>query len=249
MPLFYLRGLTSPERTEAANRHVARYLAFIAGAVNAGGFLAVHQYTSHVSGIVATAAETLAAGSAELAFKGLIAVFAFFLGACASTILIRWGKDRELQSRYALPLLSEAALLAIFGFAGKALVSSHLLSAVVLLCFSMGLQNAMITKISDSVIRTTHLTGLVTDIGIAIGRISYASSQADVNVREEMATLRLLLSLVILFFAGGVIGALGFKHTGFLVNLPLAVILLLLAILPLVDDVRIAAGSGRRSLP
>lgn len=238
MPLLYLRRLTSPSRTEAGNRHIARYLAFVAGAANAGSFLAVHQYTSHVSGIVSAAADNLAAGNARLVLRGLIAVFAFFLGACTSTILIRWGKEQELHSRYALPLLSEAVLLAIFAFAGERLVSAHLLAAVLLLCFSMGMQNAMITKISDSVIRTTHLTGLVTDIGIAVGRISYASSHADVDTREELATLRLLVSLVFLFFIGGAIGALGFKRAGFFFTLPLAGILLLLAIPPLVDDLR-----------
>ncbi|HZD45747.1 MAG TPA: DUF1275 domain-containing protein, partial [Acidobacteriaceae bacterium] len=57
MPLFYLRRLTGSKRTESANRHLARYLAFIAGAANAGGFLAVRQYTSHMSGMVAAMAD------------------------------------------------------------------------------------------------------------------------------------------------------------------------------------------------
>ncbi len=56
MPLFYLRRLTGSRRTEIANRHLARYLAFIAGATNAGGLLAVGQYTSHMSGIVSAMA-------------------------------------------------------------------------------------------------------------------------------------------------------------------------------------------------
>jgi uncharacterized membrane protein YccC len=79
---------------------------------------------------------------------------------------------------------------------------------------------------------------LVTDIGIAIGRISYASADTDVDMRKEMSTLRLLVSLVALFFVGGVMGAFGFKPAGFLFTLPLAGILLLLAILPLLDDLR-----------
>lgn len=60
MPLLYLRRLTSRKRTESANRHLARYLAFVAGAANAGGFLAVRQYTSHMSRIVASMADNLA---------------------------------------------------------------------------------------------------------------------------------------------------------------------------------------------
>jgi uncharacterized membrane protein YoaK (UPF0700 family) len=238
MPIFYLRQLTSPSRTELANRHIARYLAFVAGATNAGGFLAVHQYTSHMSGIVSTAADNLAMGSTELVWKGFVAVFAFFSGAWASTILIRWGKNRELQSQYALPLLTEAMLLTVFGLIGQRFAGPQVLRIVILLCFSMGLQNAMITKISGSVIRTTHLTGLITDIGIAVGRLSYASTHRDVQVAEEINALRLLVSLVALFFIGGVIGALGFKHVGFLFTIPLSAMLVLLAIIPLIDDLR-----------
>ncbi|SDF00768.1 Uncharacterized membrane protein YoaK, UPF0700 family [Terriglobus roseus] len=238
MPLHYLRRLTSTTRSDAANRHLARYLALIAGATNAGGFLAVHQYTSHMSGIVSAAADNLASGNLSLVWDSFAAVLAFFCGAYGSTVLIRWGKSRALYSQYALPLLSEAVLMTVFGFTGKQFTGSRSLGTVILLCFTMGLQNAMITKISGSVIRTTHLTGMVTDIGIAIGRISSASSHPDVNVTEELATLNLLTSLIALFFAGGVIGAVGFKHAGFLFTLPLAILLLALALMPVIDDFR-----------
>ena len=50
--ILYLRRLTGKERSERSDRHLARFLTFIAGAANAGGFLAVQQYTSHMSGIV-----------------------------------------------------------------------------------------------------------------------------------------------------------------------------------------------------
>lgn len=238
MPLFYLRRLTSVTRTDAANRHLARYLAFISGAANAGGFLAVHQYTSHMSGIVSAAADNLAGGNPRLVLEGVLAVLAFFSGAYMCTLLIRWGKAHGLLSRYALPLLSEAILLTIFGMTGKEFMGGGVLGTILLLCFTMGLQNAMITKISGSVIRTTHLTGMVTDMGIAIGRISSASSHHDVIIQDEVATLRLLGSLIALFFIGGVIGAVGFKHVGFLFTLPLAMVLFLLAIMPVIDDFR-----------
>lgn len=60
MPLNYARRLTGPQRSAQANRHLGYTLAFVAGASNAGGFLAVHQYTSHMTGIVASAADSLA---------------------------------------------------------------------------------------------------------------------------------------------------------------------------------------------
>ena len=241
MPLFYLRRLTSADRTDAANRHLARYLAFIAGATNAGGFLAVHKYTSHMSGIVAAAADDIAAGNWHLAVDGLLTVAAFLAGAWSSTLLIRWGRDRELKSQYALPLVSEAALLMVFGMIGREFTTPHVLGTILLLCFTMGLQNAMITKISGSVIRTTHLTGMVTDIGIAIGRMTYMPLKSEVDVQEEFASLRLLASLVALFLIGGIVGALGFKHAGFLFTIPLAFVLLLLAIVPVIDDLKKAS--------
>ena len=73
MPLHYLRRLTGSKRTDSANRHLARYLAFVAGAANAGGFLAVRQYTSHMSGIVSAMADGLAVWSLPLVMHGLAA--------------------------------------------------------------------------------------------------------------------------------------------------------------------------------
>lgn len=240
MPLFYLRRLTGSQRTENANRHLARYLAFIAGAANAGGLLAVGQYTSHMSGIISAMADNFAIGSVQLVLSGLVAVMSFLSGALLTTLLVRWARARELESEYALPLLLEAGLLVVFGTTGRVFAGGHALDTVVLLCFTMGLQNAIITKISDAVIRTTHLTGMVTDIGIALGRIASTLTQRNKEIasESEMAKLRLLSSLVGLFFVGGLTGAVGFKHVGFFFTLPLALMLVLLSVMPVIDDVQ-----------
>jgi uncharacterized membrane protein YoaK (UPF0700 family) len=240
MPLFYLRRLTGSQRSDRANRHLARYLACIAGAANAGGFLAVRQYTSHMSGIVSAMADNLAAGSVSLVFDGLAAVASFMAGAFLTTLSVRWSRRRHLESIYAMPLMAEAALLVIFGLTGEVFHGGYVLSTVLLLCFTMGLQNAIITKISEAVIRTTHLTGMVTDIGIALGRL--ASRGTDTVVSDDLQRLRLLGSLIFLFFAGGVVGALGFKHIGFLFTIPLAAVLVLLAVMPVLDDMRRTNG-------
>ncbi len=239
MPLFYLRRLTGSKRTETANRHLARYLAGVAGAANAGGFLAVRQYTSHMSGMVSAMADNLSVGNLFLVFDGLAGVLSFLLGAFLTTLFVRWARERGLESEYALPLIAEAVLLVIFGLTGRVFVGGRVMDTVLLLCFTMGLQNAIITKISDAVIRTTHLTGMVTDIGIALGRAVYRGPNSLAEpLSEEFAKLRLLTSLIALFFIGGVIGALGFKHVGFLFTLPLAAVLLLLAAVPVLDDMR-----------
>jgi uncharacterized membrane protein YoaK (UPF0700 family) len=152
MPLDYLRGFTAAERTDATNRRLGRSLAFVAGAANAGGFLAVGQYTSHMSGIVSSLADNLALGEADLLVAGFSSLLSFLAGAATSAILINWGRRRRRRSLYAMPLMLEAMLM---------------------LCFVMGLRNAIITKISRAEIRTTHVTGLVTDIGIELGKLFY----------------------------------------------------------------------------
>lgn len=238
MPIPYLRRLTSSQRTEAADRHIARYLAFIAGAANAGGFLAVRQYTSHMSGIVSSIADNLAVGSMRVVADGTAAVASFLCGALCTTLCIRWARNRRMQSQYALPLLVEALMLAFFGIIGREFTGGRVLGTVMLLCFTMGLQNAMITKLSGSVIRTTHLTGMITDIGISLGRLISRYREVEVQVEHELASLRLLSSLVLLFFLGGVTGALGFAHVGFFFTLPLAALLLLIAAVPVIDDLR-----------
>jgi uncharacterized membrane protein YoaK (UPF0700 family) len=239
MPLFYLRRLTGSKRSDSANRHLARYLAFIAGASNAGGFLAVGHYTSHMSGVVAAMADDFALGSFRLVMVGLASVVSFFLGSFLTTLFVRWARGRGLTSEYAFPLMAEAALLLFFALEGGSFSGVRaVVGLIVLLCFAMGMQNAIITKISDAVIRTTHMTGIVTDIGIAVGRIvSAAVKHTEVDVAAELDTLRLLTSLVALFFVGGVAGALGFRYAGFLFALPLAGVLLLLAGVPVVDDI------------
>src|ERR1700722_2289899 len=147
MPIPYLRSLTSPERSEQGTRHIARYLAFIAGAANAGGFLAVHQYTSHMSGVVAAMADNLVLGRIRLVLIGCLAVCSFLAGSISTTLLILWARKRRLQSEFALPLLCESMLFAAFAVVTSVLHEQRVAGALALLFFSLGLQNENITNI------------------------------------------------------------------------------------------------------
>jgi uncharacterized membrane protein YoaK (UPF0700 family) len=244
MPLDYARRLTGRDRTARANRHLGWTLAFIAGATNAGAFLAVRQYTSHMTGMVSSMADYLALGQLQLAAGAVGALVSFLFGAATSAVLVNYAKRRRLKSLYALPLLLEALLLLLFGVIGAqlALIQGLFVSAtVMLLCFIMGLQNAVITKVSKSEIRTTHVTGLVTDIGIELGKLVYWNRlQTDTSLRVTADRERLLiLSLLVLaFFGGGIIGAFGFQHFGYAMTVALAVILVVVASVPAADDIK-----------
>jgi len=105
----------------------------------------------------------------------------------------------------------------------------------------MGLQNAIITKLSGARIRTTHVTGLVTDAGIEIGKLLYRNDPARpdlVPVIADGAKLALLLSLIGLFFSGGIAGALLFSRFGLPVAALFALPLGLFASFPLAADIK-----------
>jgi uncharacterized membrane protein YoaK (UPF0700 family) len=242
MPIEYARRLTGRIRTVESNRHLGFTLAFVAGATNAGAFLAVKQYTSHMTGLVSAMADNLVLGDLGLALAGLGGLVSFVSGAATSAVMVNYSRRRHLHSEYAFPLLLEALLLLCFGFLGGRLSRIEGLFipvTVMLLCFMMGLQNAVISKLSNAEIRTTHVTGVVTDIGIELGKLIYwnRSPQAvHPAVLANRGRLKVLATLVLSFFGGGVFGALGFKYVGYSLTIPLALVLVVLASVPAYDD-------------
>jgi len=237
-----IHGWTDVQRSPGANLRLGLVLSFVAGATNAGGFLAVGRYTSHMTGIVSSVADDVVLGHLDLALAGLACLVAFLLGAMSTAIMVNWGLRQHLRSSYGLPLMLESLALLVFGLFGAAIAAwsqVFLPVTVVLLCFIMGLQNAVITKISKAEIRTTHITGLVTDIGIELGKWVYLNRLHEPSpVRANRERLRIHVSLVLGFLLGGLLGAWGFKHVGYVTTVPLAAMLWLLSLRPLLEDLR-----------
>ena len=236
------RAWTAIQRTPKTNLQLGVVLCFVAGATNAGGFLAVGQYTSHMSGMVSSVADTLVLGQWDLMWAGLAAVLAFVAGAMTTAWMVNWALRRHLHSAYGRPLLLEAGLLLVFGVFGAAIerFDFPLVPVTVLvLCYIMGLQNAVISKISHSEIRTTHITGLVTDLGIELGKLTYVNRLTRTPlVDANRPRMRVLSALIAAFFIGGVVGAWGFKSFGFIATLPLSAILVAMVWWPVMDDAR-----------
>ena len=244
MVAHYLRKISGNKRHRLLNLRLARYLAFVAGATNAGGFLAVQQYTSHMSGIVASIGNQLVLGHYHLILSSLLALLSFLTGAACTAILVNWGKRKGIQSLFALPLVVEALLLVCFGLVGARLpmqTPELMMMTSILLCFLMGLHNALITKISGAEIRTTHVTGMVTDLGIELGKLFYWNKKSAAPKQEGVRANRMkmlsLFSLIASFLVGGIVGSMGFEKIGFLFTLPFAALLFILAIVPVWDDI------------
>jgi uncharacterized membrane protein YoaK (UPF0700 family) len=249
VPADYARFLVGRNRTLDANRQLGFVLSFVAGAINAGGFLAVQQYTSHVTGMVSAIADNAILGRLNFVLTGVVGVLAFLLGAICCAILVNFARRLHLASAYALPLLLEAALILCFGLVGARLTRLEGLFTpftVMLLCFIMGLQNAVVTKLSNAVIRTTHMTGIVTDLGIELGKLLYWNRGLDAghHVKADRDRLVVLLGLLGSFLGGGIVGALGFKHVGYASTIPLALLLAAVALVPAFDDWRARSAVG-----
>jgi len=240
-------------RARHLNRQLAWCMAFIAGAVNAGGFLAVQSYTSHTTGNISRMADELALGHQTIALAMLSTVLCFCMGSFASGMLVSLGRRHRFRSHYALSLMIEAGLLLIFGIMGSRLQEMHrfyLPMTIVLLSFIMGMHNSVVTIISSAEVRTTHMTGIVTDLGLELSRLFYFNvdeSQRNKRIIANRDKLKLYLLILVSFFAGGVAGALGFKRLGFKVTLLLAVFLILLAWRPLFRDLRTRLRLLRRT--
>lgn len=140
-------------------------LAFIAGCVNAVGLLGFqHQAISHVSGTVTLVATTALTGAPGQVLHLMGVLLSFLLGACVSGFTLS-GRSVKLGRHYDVLLLVEAGML----LAAMALLSSGSGAGHYLASAACGLQNALATTYSGAVVRTTHLTGIFTDLGIMLG--------------------------------------------------------------------------------
>ncbi|GLT14469.1 YoaK family protein [Vibrio algivorus] len=175
-------------------------LALIAGFVNAIGLLGFeHQAISHLSGSVTQIGVSLMERPIVSVF--LIAlVGSFVVGSTISGILIS-GESLKLGRHYDLVLLLEGILLLLSTF----LLYEHISWGLCLASMACGLQNALVTTYSGAVIRTTHLTGIFTDLGLMLG--SKIKGQ-EVNKRKFV-----MFSVIICgFLSGGVLGYLAFQR-------------------------------------
>lgn len=173
------------------------FLAFNAGYINAIGFLQVHEHgLTHLTGQVTRVGIELADGRFGDAGQAGSLVIWFFLGAIISGALIRRSELAERGSPYGVAMLVESALLA----AAAALLINGNSWGAGLAAIAAGLQNGLATSYSGAVVRTTHMTGIITDLGVHFGH-------AVRGEPIEWQKVKLLSGLFGGFLAGGLMGA------------------------------------------
>ena len=186
------------------NLGIATLLSFVAGLVNVVGFLATSKLTSNVTGHFTFIVEDFHNSRYIEGLFYLIYVLFFLFGAFFASFIIEITNRINDKFIYTIPVFSELTLLTTIGLFNYEFILRNPNAIVCTLLFAMGLQNSLVTSISKSVVRTTHLTGLFTDLGIELSQLFFFKSQ------EQRATLtrsiNLRLSIILSFFIGGIIG-------------------------------------------
>lgn len=199
-------------RNERINLNLACSLAAIAGALNAAAFYAVGFFSANMTGNVSVLSDHIATSQWLPAIFYMAIVVIFILGAALSSIMINAGRRRGIQGIYAYSILTEALLL--LPLAATDLWMQETIWRVPILvlglAFLMGLQNATVTRISDARVRTTHVSGMATDVGIELG-IAFdilRGKDDEASATDNRSKLRLHLFTIAAFLIGGIIGVL-----------------------------------------
>ena len=224
------RLAAAQKRTPETDRTLGILLAAIAGSLNAGGFLLLSQYTSHMTGHLSNMSGGLVFSNLIMLLDSLAAVTGFVLGAALSAAMIAWGQLNNSRLCYALPLGVQGVLLAALALISALPDGLEHRLAIINVCFVMGLQNATITRISGARIRTSHATGLITDMGIEIGRSLYRLVSPRSGIVADTGRLWLYVQLVVAFIVGGVLGAIGHGMIGWNFAIPPGLALIALAL-------------------
>jgi uncharacterized membrane protein YoaK (UPF0700 family) len=179
-------------------------LAFIAGTVNVVGFLGFeHQAITHLTGTTSMlgAAIASASGTAVLHFAALIA--SFVVGCSVSGFIIQ-DSTLQLGRRYGVALLLVSLLL----FAAIPLLEHKNAYGMYAAACACGIQNAMVSTFSGAVVRTTHLSGMFTDLGIFLGHYLR-------RLPVDAPRLRLSVTVISGFLCGGIAGAFAFRFLSY----------------------------------
>src|SRR5690606_35153425 len=160
-----------------------------------------------VTGHFAFFAEEFVKRDYEMAFIFMLFTLSFLAGAFLCGIMVEFMLRRRPAISHAVPMFLEMTILVVVGMASDTSKAPALIALPLL--FAMGLQNALVTKVSKATVRTTHLTGLFTDLGIELAQLFFYRERHSVSKLSRSVFLR--VTIITFFFLGGISG--GFLHS------------------------------------
>lgn len=230
-------------RTLSHNKKIASLLSFVAGIVNITGFLSVQRLTTNVTGHFAFFVDEIFKLNFTESVIYFLYILFFFLGSFVSNLLIEITTRKNESLIYTVPITVEIMILLIIALFGHKLVIGNPNLIALSLLFAMGLQNSLVTRISGAVVRTTHLTGLFTDLGIEISQLFFYRKKEQ---KEKLiSTIRLRSRIICYFFIGGISGGIFYSRLELLV-LVIPAITLIIGLL--YDSVKFKLINWKRKL-
>lgn len=221
-------------RTLKHNLRIASLLSFVAGIVNVAGFLAVQRLTTNVTGHFAFFVDEIFKLNFWNGFIYFLYLFFFLAGSFISNFIVEIVSKRSERFIYIIPIIIESLILFLVALFGQALISKNPNLLAFSLLFAMGMQNSLVTTISNATVRTTHLTGLFTDLGIELSQLFFYK-QKD-QIEKLHSSIKLRLTIISFFFFGGLLGGI-FYSTIKLYVLAIAGTILLIGII--YDDLKL----------
>lgn len=202
-------------RSHKEDRYLALFLSSTAGILNALALGAFGFFPSHMSGNTSQISNEVSHSDFyDALFLGSM-LCAFFMGAFLTRILVIWGTRRHLRTIFCLVLLTEGGLLTLMALFELLFYStSNNNEAIVFLAFLMGIHNTNSTQLSDGRVRSTHITGTLTDAGIALGSlICSLKSTAKISTPRKIFYTHVIT--LFSFLSGGFAGILLYWAFGF----------------------------------
>lgn len=191
-------------RTLKHNLRIATVLSFVAGIVNVTGFLSIKQLTTNVTGHFALFINDITNFEFWKGTVYFLYIFSFLFGSFVSSFLIETFKENKKLNVFVLPTIIESLILITISLVSNFTEIKYPNLVAFVLLFAMGLQNSFVTKISNAIVRTTHLTGLFTDLGIELSQLFFPETHPDRDKIRE--TIKLRIYIICFFFLGGFLG-------------------------------------------
>lgn len=215
-------------RTFAHDLRLAILLSFVAGLVNITGVLALKTLTTNVTGHFAFFAEEIMRHDYATAITFFLFTIFFLIGSFISSFLQELISLKNPDLSHIFPITLEMIILIAIGLFGT---NTNLLSlegklTAFFMLLAMGIQNSLVTNISKSTVRTTHLTGLFTDLGIELSQLFFYKKPDEVKKLKTSIFLR--LSIITFFFIGCISGGIIYQFLA-IKTLFVSVLILLIA--------------------
>lgn len=203
-------------RTLKHNLQIATILSFVAGLVNVTGFLAIQQLTTNVTGHFAQFMFDVEKFEFWKGTVYLLYIISFLFGSFTSSFVIEKFRENKKLNVFAIPTIAESLILISAAILAQVTEMQYPNILACLLLFAMGMQNSFVTKISNEIVRTTHLTGLFTDLGIELSHLFFPNTYPQ--RKKNKAHIKLRVFIISFFFLGGIVGGFCYSTLGFKTN-------------------------------